>query len=211
MEPGDVKAVVIATLKAIASVACPLLSIPASALASIKQSKLERLVDKLKLWIDENALDRQYIQNEEFVDFIEQVLNAQLRNRSEEKLRLFAAMLVDGAGAERDQLAGIGRREQFLRLISDFTAEEIEFLRWYESRGRSIRVTQHFRDWIYGQGEAKAIAYDGLIMKGLIYQVEVQDNRSISYSVLGRELTNYVKHLDTRMEAWDSDGTIGGK
>ena len=139
--------------------------------ARLKQERLEKFVEYLAdslQTLDSDKIDRAYIQSEEFVDFLEDVLIRAAKVRAEEKRRKLAAVLAD-----RLQYAeGSPFDDRFLDLLialSDIQVHILaEHLRAVEERENTGEDAKHRQPSYYNVSESEyPLLIQDLMSKGL--------------------------------------------
>lgn len=139
--------------------------------AGLKQERLEKFVQCLAdnvQALDADKIDRTYIQSEEFVDFLEDVLIRATRTRAEEKRKKLAAVLV----GRLQHAESTSFDDRFLDLLIDLSDIQVcilaEHLRAAEEREGAGQDAEHRQPSYYNVSESEyPLLIQDLMSKGL--------------------------------------------
>jgi hypothetical protein len=126
----------------------------------IYRERIHRLIADMKVdmqermeTVENSALDKEYLESEEFFDLLIKALDATIKTRDEMKRRMYARILTESTIlSEREGHSP----EEYLNLIADLTPLELRVARalytdwtreeWYESRGTK-EIQEAWRGW----------------------------------------------------------------
>ena len=178
----------------------------------IKQERLESFVSELSQRVkelDDAQIDHTYLESEEFVDFLEALLQRVLRTRGEGKRRRLRDILVE----QIQRPLATGFEESFLDLVVSVTESQIKILEAHRGSGGVIwkprghrhddtsgRVLADFRSGAcYGitEGEYRVLAQD-LVSRALLYddgmaRVSIPALQVLEITALGTAFLEYIK------------------
>lgn len=83
--------------------------------------EVKQLMDKL----DEDKLDRHFIESDEFVSLLLEILNRNARTYEEEKTKAYARIFVNATTCEKSQ---VPYKEGFVRMVDEFSSDHIRAL-----------------------------------------------------------------------------------
>jgi hypothetical protein len=113
--------------------------------------------------LDENKVDRQFLESEEFFDLFAHVLQESARTRHREKIRLYARILAGRASIDWPEVADA---EEILEILSGLSLRQVGIMvrLWNRAYGRAIL------DAATPEGLETAFDYQRLESMGLLSQ-----------------------------------------
>lgn len=157
-------------------------------------SRLQDTVDQLSaaiIRIDEEKIDKEYIESEECADLFYIAFRIRMQSRSEKKAKFILGMLLESVQKNRDIRFQTSQKESFLFILDQLTEEEMDFL-FHFSQGV---YNQKSKNDIYQIGDNRqGIAVDSLLSKGILREDNTW-SKHLAESMLGREFIAYVKIL----------------
>lgn len=174
--------------------------------ARLKQERLEKFVEELAgilQTLESDKIDTAYIQSEEFVDFLEDVLIRAARTRAEEKRRKLAAVLA----GRLQHAQSTPFDDRFLDLLQSLTEIQVhilaEHLRANQKRENSnqdiTEDTEHRQPSYYNLSDSKyRFLVQDLISKSLLYTHSVGRGdlgvfQFLEVTELGRAFIRFLK------------------
>ena len=174
--------------------------------ARLKQERLERFVEELVSilqTLESDKIDVAYIQSDEFVDFLEDVLIRAAKVRAEEKRRKLAAVLAGRLQAAE----GTSFDDLFLDLLISLSDTQVrilvEHLRAAERRENSEGDAEHRQPSYYKVSESEyPLLIQDLMSKGLF----IFSGGLGTVTELGQAFIRFLEHADCVLEAAEEPG-----
>lgn len=164
-----------------------------SVIDEYNNARLEELVEQLTLRIgiiEENKIDKTYVESEEFYDLLRRAIQIRLQSRSKIKAEFIYKMITESITIDRDQQFTTALKETFLVFIEKLSEEAIIFL--YEfSNGKYEK--QSIPD-IYQIGETQGISMDELFSNNLIRN-DSSWNQNLAMTKLGNKFVKYLQEI----------------
>ena len=174
--------------------------------ARLKQERLEKFVEELASilqTLESDKIDVAYIQSDEFVDFLEDVLIRAAKVKAEEKRRKLAAVL-----AGRLQYAeGTSFDDLFLDLLISLSGTQVrildEHLRAAEKQENSGGNAKHRQPSYYNVSESEyPLLIQDLMSKGLF----IFSGGLGTVTELGQAFIRFLEHADRVLEVAEERG-----
>lgn len=153
-------------------------------------------VNRLVNEIDEAKLDKRFVESDEFVSLLTEILAKNARTHEQEKVNLFARLFVNAATLEKSSAP---YKEGFVRVIDELSAEHIRALRIiYENNSKAQSKDDNFTKvhdvaWQLRVTDERATAYcDQMIRFGLLRDWSIG---KVVYSSGHYEITGYGREL----------------
>lgn len=183
--------------------------------ARLKQERLERFVEELASilqTLESDKIDVAYIQSDEFVDFLEDVLIRAAKVRAEEKRRKLAAVLAGRLQAAE----GTSFDDLFLDLLISLSDTQVrilvEHLRAAERRENSGGDAEHRQSSYYKVSESEyCFLIQDLMSKALLYapvfgRGNLGPFQFLEVTELGQAFIRFLEHADCVLEAAEEPG-----
>ena len=152
----------------------------------IAQERLKSLLEQLQTdmgTLNENMIDRTFIESEEWFDLVVKTLESAARTRDSEKIRLYSRILRNSVIRRKRETYS---PEEYLTILAELTPREVELAKAiYAQQSDNPKENENELQWATRKGWGNLAAESGLDEKDVIFLLKRLERTGLIREVTG--------------------------